>query len=324
MNTTATRPGASRRLRILTWHVHGNYLYYLTQVPHDFYLVRDEARTTHRSGRSGTLPWGPNVHEAPIERIRDMQFDVVLYQSRQEWEHDRHALLSPAQRALPRACIEHDPPVQSPTDTLHWMQDAGGLLVHVTPFNALMWDAGVTPVRVIEHGVKLLANARYEGHLERGITVVNNLGSRGRKLGLDIYLDAARAVPLDLVGMASQDVGGLGEIPNAALPHAMAAYRFFFNPIRYTSLGLAIIEAMMVGLPVVGLATTELASVIRSGQNGYVDSRPEQLVEVMQALLRNHELARDWGEAGRRMAIERFGIDRFVADWMGTLAELTA
>ena len=28
-----------RRLRILTWHVHGNYLYYLTQVPHDFYLV---------------------------------------------------------------------------------------------------------------------------------------------------------------------------------------------------------------------------------------------------------------------------------------------
>ena len=24
------------RLRILTWHVHGNYLYYLTQVPHEF------------------------------------------------------------------------------------------------------------------------------------------------------------------------------------------------------------------------------------------------------------------------------------------------
>ena len=33
-----------RRLRILTWHVHGNYLYYLTQVPHDFYLVNDASR----------------------------------------------------------------------------------------------------------------------------------------------------------------------------------------------------------------------------------------------------------------------------------------
>lgn len=32
------------RLRILTWHVHGNYLYYLTQAPHEFYLVADAAR----------------------------------------------------------------------------------------------------------------------------------------------------------------------------------------------------------------------------------------------------------------------------------------
>ena len=69
-----------RRLRILTWHVHGNYLWYLTQVPHEFHLVTDEARTTHHSGRSGTLPWGGNVHEAPVDRIRDMSFDVVLYQ----------------------------------------------------------------------------------------------------------------------------------------------------------------------------------------------------------------------------------------------------
>jgi hypothetical protein len=30
-----------KRLRILTWQVHGNYLYSLTQVPHDFYLLTD-------------------------------------------------------------------------------------------------------------------------------------------------------------------------------------------------------------------------------------------------------------------------------------------
>ena len=27
------------------------------------------------------------------------------------------------------------------------------LLVHVTHFNALFWDAGATPTRVIEHGI---------------------------------------------------------------------------------------------------------------------------------------------------------------------------
>lgn len=68
----------SRPLRVLTWHVHGNYMYYLSQVPHQFYLVADAARSTHHSGRSGTLPWGDNVHDAPVDQLRDMAFDIVL------------------------------------------------------------------------------------------------------------------------------------------------------------------------------------------------------------------------------------------------------
>ena len=59
----------AERLRILTWHVHGNYLYYLTQVPHDFWLVTDEARSPQHAGRSGSQPWGDNVHEARVEAL---------------------------------------------------------------------------------------------------------------------------------------------------------------------------------------------------------------------------------------------------------------
>ena len=92
----------TRRLRILTWHVHGNYLYNLTQVPHDFYLVTDAARSMHHSGRSGILPWGANVHEAPVETLQDMAFDVVMFQSRHEWDVAQHRELSEAQRRLPR------------------------------------------------------------------------------------------------------------------------------------------------------------------------------------------------------------------------------
>lgn len=311
-----------RRLRILTWHVHGNYLYNLTQVPHDFFLVVDAARSVHHSGRSGALPWGDNVHEAPVDRLHEMAFDLVLFQSRDAWEDEQHRVLSATQRALPRIVLEHDPPMASPTDTRHWCTDPGALLVHVTPFNALMWDNGEVPVRVVEHGVKPLAEPPWRGDDERGLVVVNNLLRRGRRLGLDVYGEMAARVPLRLVGMDSASVGGDGELSQLELPRALAAHRFFFHPIRHTSLGLAVIEAMMAGMPVVGLATTELVTVIDSGRNGFIDTRLERLEAAMQALRADRGLALEWGQAGRRTARERFGIARFVDDWLRVLDEV--
>ena len=316
----------TRPLRILTWHVHGNYLWYLTQVPHDFYLVTDNARSVHHSGRSGSLPWGANVHEAPVESVRDLPFDVLLFQSRDAWEREQHEVLSEAQRRLPRVYLEHDPPQQHPTDTRHWVDDPETLLVHVTAFNALMWDAGRTPTRVVEHGVKPLAEARWHGELERGLVVVNNLRRRGRRLGLDVFQAVDRQLPLALAGMDSGSVGArlcLGEVPHAQLPQTMAAHRFLFNPIRYTSLGLAVLEAMMVGLPVVALATTEVSTVIENGRSGYIDTNVDALVERMQELLREPALARELGAGARQRALERFHIARFVRDWNDTFAQAT-
>jgi hypothetical protein len=312
----------SPRLSILTWHVHGNYLYYLTQVPHEFYLVVDDERSQHRTGRSGTLPWGLNVHEVHVDRVRDVDFDVILFQSRHEWE-TRDRVLSAAQLRLPCIYLEHDPPQEHPTDTLHWAAEPNVLLVHVTAFNALMWNSGRAQTRVIDHGVLPLADARYNGRRECGIVVVNNLDLRGRRLGHDVYQAVSLQVPLTLVGMGSERIGGEGEVANDALPEFMADFRFFFNPIRYTSLGLAVIEAMMVGLPIVGLATTEMVTVIRNGENGWLDTRPERLVDVMRRLLADPAEAQRWGEAARQTAVERFGIERFVADWLAALTLVT-
>ena len=110
----------------------------------------------------------------------------------------------------------------------------------------------------------------------------------------------------------------------ALRPQRMAQHRFFFNPIRYTSLGLAIIEAMLVGLPVVGLATTELVTVIENGRNGFTDTRLEPLVDVMRTLIAEPGLARELGQAARRTAEERFAIERFIADWNDVLAQVCA
>jgi hypothetical protein len=218
--------------------------------------------------------------------------------------------------------VEHDPPRQSPTDTRHPVDDPGALIVHVTAFNRLMWDNGATPTAVIEHGVAVPDHARYRGGLARGLTVVNDLAARGRRLGADVFLAARRRVPLDLVGMGSKDLDGLGEIPPPDLADFMADYRFYFHPVRYTSLGLSLCEAMAVGVPVVGLATTELPTVVDDGVNGVIDTDPDRLVDAMRALLDDPALARRLGEAGRETARQRFGIDRFVRDWDRLLRSL--
>lgn len=299
-----------RRLKILTWHTHGSYLEYLSHVPQDFYVV-SEARLPQR------------VHCLPPGAVAAERFDCILFQDDAQYLEDQHRLLSPAQRALPKIYLEHDPPREHATDLRHPVQDRDVLLVHVTHFNRLMWDNGVTPTRVIEHGVPEPAGVRWSGDLERGLVVINNLAQRGRRLGADLYRDAASRLPLDLVGMNSTALGGRGEIALADLPRYASRYRLFFNPIRYTSLGLAVIEAMMVGLPVVALATTEMATLIRNGENGIASTDPEELVSSMKVLLRHRDLARALGEQGRRVARERFAMARFIRDWNKLFEDVT-
>ncbi len=310
-------------IRVLTWHVHGNYLLYLSRADVEFYLPTRPGGPEGYGGRGATFPFPDRVHDVPAEAVREREFDCVLFQTRRNYEVDRLEILSDRQRRLPRIYLEHDPPRQHPTDTRHWFDDPDGLLVHVTPFNALMWDSGRTPTRVIEHGVFVPEGVRYTGEIARGIVAINHLRTRGRLLGADVFERVRDEVPLDLVGMDAESMGGVGEVQPMQLPAFEARYRLFFNPIRWTSLGLAVIEAMTMGLPIVGLATTEMAAAIENGVSGYVDTDIARLVEAMRALLADPAEARRLGEGARRRALDRFHIDRFAADWEETFRLVT-
>ncbi|HEX7004434.1 MAG TPA: glycosyltransferase family 4 protein [Trueperaceae bacterium] len=313
-----------RRPRVLTWHVHGAYLYYLTQTDAEFILPVREDRSDGYGGRVGDHPWGANVREVAWDRIRSEQIDVVLCQSRRNYEVDRFDILSDEQLELPLVYVEHDPPREHPTDTRHPLDDPNALLVHVTHFNDLMWDSNRTPTRVIEHGVVVPYGVEYSGELERGLVVINQLEKRGRRLGADIFLRAREELPIDLIGMEARSLGGLGEVPHSQVPAFASRYRLFFNPIRYTSLGLAVCEAMAAGIPIVALATTEMATVIENDVNGYADTDTEGLIGRMRMLLEDPQLARRLGEGSRATARERFGIDRFAREWGAALREVAA
>ena len=301
-------------MKIFTWHIHGSYLFFLSQGDFEIYIpVTATKKEEGYYGRGETFPFGKNVIEVPVEEVKNLSFDCVLFQTNQNYLVDQYQVLAEPQLKLPRVYLEHDPPTEHPTNSLHIMQDPEVSFVHVTYFNQLMWNNGSVPTTVIEHGV-LDHHLGYTGEIEKGLVVINNLPSRGRLLGLDLFLEARKQVPLDLVGMGTGDLG-LGEVLHPQLPEFTRHYRFFFNPIRWTSLGLAICEAMMTGIPVVGLATTELPTIIQNGISGYVGSDPNELIRNMKLLLKDWELAARIGEEGKKIAQKRFDIKRFTQQW---------
>ncbi len=310
-----------RPLNILIWNVRASYLYYLSQAPHNFFLPFKPGRKGDYAGRSGYLPWGDNVHEVPDEEVPNLDLDVIIFQLPQQYAEEQYHILSEEQRRLPKIYLEHDPPLGHPTESKHPVDDPNVLVVHVTPFNHMMWDNGDSPTCMIDHGVMIPKHIQYTGELKRGLAVIHHLKQGGRKLGRDIYEAAYNRVPLAVVGMTAEEMpGGIKEVRQKDLFAFESHFRFFFNPIRYSSLSLSLCEAMMIGIPVIALATNEIPTVIRDGVTGYCDTRPDVLIGRMEELLKDHEQAFELGRNARQYALKRFNIQRFVDDWNHALS----
>lgn len=303
----------STRTKVFTWNVHAGYLYYLSSANVDLYIPCKSDKSDGYEGKTGALAGRANIFEIPAEKVKDMQFDVILFQSRNNYEVDQYEILSSRQRILPYIFLEHEPPREHPTDTRHLIEDPSCLVVHVTNFNNLMWETKA-PSIVIDYGVPIPSSVRYTGTLNKGIAVVHGLTRRGRRLGMDIFESVSKRVPLDLVGIGSEQIGGLGEVAHKDLIPLLAQYRFFFSPARY-SMGLTVCEAMSTGMPIVGVATTELATTIQNGFSGYIDTDIDKLVMHMEMLLDHPEVAHELGDGALWSAQKKFSLERFTREW---------
>jgi glycosyltransferase involved in cell wall biosynthesis len=262
------------------------------------------------------------VREVTPEQLADEAIDVVILQRPVELDSLAEAWL----RRRPgldvaAVCLEHNAPQGRINEMRHWAADRPDLtIVHVTHFNDLFWDTGTTPTRVIEHGI-VDPGYRYTGELPRAAVVINEAARRGRVTGTDLLDRFAAAVPLDLFGMGAARLGGHENPPQDALHSAMAQRRVYLHPIRWTSLGLSLLEAMHLGMPVIALATTEAPDAVPP-EAGVVSTRLEVLTGALRRLVDDPEHARAMGKAAREVALARYGLPRFLADWDRVLADV--
>ena len=335
MSRQAAASGAGRaeHVRILLWHVHGSWTTGFVQGAHDYLLPVLPDRSADGVGRAQSWDWPSSAQELSPQDLRHEHLDVVVLQRPHELDLVREWTGRTPGRDLAAVYLEHNVPGGRVPFDRHPMADQSRIpVVHVTHFNALLWDTGNAPVRVIDHGV-IDPGHRYVGDLARAAVVVNEPVRRGRAVGTDLVVGLARDHPVDLFGMEAHALRNVAVVPpglrtyegldQERLHIEMARRRVYLHPNRWTSLGLSLIEAMMLGMPVVAVASTETAVAVPR-EAGVVTTRPDALTDAVRMFCENAELARTVGARARALALERFGLARFLHEWDLILAEVTS
>ncbi|SDQ93945.1 Glycosyl transferases group 1 [Curtobacterium sp. UNCCL20] len=306
-------------MRILVWHVHGGWMDAFVRGPHEYLIPTTPARDAWGLGRGGRA-WPDSAIEIDPADVADAEVDVVVLQRTEELEEARRLL---GGREVPMVFVEHNAPRVDVPNGLHPFRDRDDLVIaHVTHWNALMWDTGSTPTTVVEHGV-VDPGPLYTGSLERLGVVINEPVRRNRVVGTDLLPRFAEVAPVDVWGMGTDRlpelgfgdrVVPLGDVPADPMHAALAERRAYVHPNRWTSLGLSLIEAMHMAMPVLVLATTDAVRTVPDGA-GAIATDVEELVRASRTLLEDPEEARRRGAVAREAALARHALGRFTADW---------
>jgi glycosyltransferase involved in cell wall biosynthesis len=320
-------------MRILIWHLHGSWMTSFVQGPHDYLVPVTPDRGPFGLGRARTWDWPASVVEVTPQQLRDTPVDLVVLQRQEELALAAAWLGAMPGRDVPAVYVEHDTPTGSAAGTPHPMAAEGIMIVHVTQFNARYWDCGRSPVAVIEHGIAD-PGALWTGEVARAAVVINDPLTRGRTVGTDLLAGFAEHAPLDVFGMR---VTGLGraqgiraeqcreyeDLPQALLHEQLPRRRVYVHPFRWTSLGLSLIEAMFLGMPVVVLAATEAPRAVPPAA-GAISTDLSELHAAVRRFIRDPAAARAAGLAAREAACARYGLKRFLREWDQVLQEVCA
>lgn len=293
----------TNRYKIFTWPTHQQYLFALAQGNAEFFVPEGQ-----NASFKAQFSAQKNVTEVELSEIKNLDFDLILFQDEESYQTKQYQVLTEKQRQLPKVYLEHHPPKQHPTNAKYFTEGTDIQLVHVNHYNALMWDNNDLEVTVIESGVPE-RSVSFSGEKPVGVLVLEESPADDRVTGMDIFRQVKEALPIEVIQI------GKDGVTYQNLTEKLSPYRFLFCADRYQSSQFSVFVAMMIGMPVVGLGTTALPTMIENEVSGFVHSDLNYLIEKMQSLLNNQQLTVQLGENAHQTATKLYKSDRFLADW---------
>jgi len=312
---------------LMVWHVHGSWTESFVAGRHRYLIPVNSGRDANGRGLCGRN-W-PRAEEIPPGQLREEHVDLVVLQRPDEIELATRWLGRRPGIDIPAVYVEHNTPRPFAVDSVHPLGGRDDIpLIHVTDYNRLMWDNGAAPTRVITHGIAD-PGPLYTGEIPAAATMINEPRRRWRTVGADLLAELGAHIPIDVWGIDTEalndrpdggQIRGKGDVPAPRLLHQVARRRVYLHTARWTSLGLSLVEAMYLGMPVVAVAST-MAPLVVPAEAGVVSADVNTLAYALEGFVTDKSAASAAGKAARDFAMAHFSLGRFLAEWDDVIAE---
>ncbi len=179
-----------------------------------------------------------------------------------------------------------------------WGPPAGPLLVPGS--RVLLAISRLEPQKGLDIAIEALARVRPR-HPEAVLVVLGEGSLRSELLALAAARGLADAVFL---------AGNVGDVADW-----LGRAELLVHPARWEGFGLALLEAMLAELPVVASDVSAIPEIVVDRGTGRLvpSDDPGQLAAALDELLSDPQLARSYGEAGRKRALVSFSVARMTA-----------
>jgi len=178
---------------------------------------------------------------------------------------------------------------------------------------------------------------RRELGIDKDCFVVGFLGRLDWRKGLKTIVDAAeglKGMKFLIVGDGNARDDLIAEIKRKGIdkdfiltgfrqdvPAIMKAMDIFVFPshAEYESFGIAVIEAMSAGIPVIASDIGPLREIMNDGENGILIPKkdPVALRSAIERLIKDRDLMRRLGEEGRKTILEKFSLKKAIREIEG-------
>lgn len=313
--------------RILTFNCHEAYVHLLGKLGLDMDII---------DGLPGRYAAGWDQRMRPVPgQARLITLDQALAGQRYEVAiaHNLTDLMALRSLELPKILVLHvnlaaraseergAPPISSMQQQLQiYLTAVSATAVAVSETKARSWGQSCPVIRPCADPDEY---RDFDGSQPVALRVANQVLDRPRRFAWDAHAEIVRGHATKLVG---HNPGIDNSAPAESWAELKASYRQHRAYVHTAGVGLddgynlAVVEAMMTGMPVVSLAGSE--SPVVDGVTGYVSADVARLNGQLGQLLCRPELARELGQRAREVALDVFSVGEFVAGWSRAI-ELT-